>query len=288
MNPRKHMNYSSEFQAMLDGFDDEDSTEESGQTSEKKRRLSINQVKALEKIFEVDNKLDPERKVKLAQELDLQPRQVAIWFQNRRARWKTKQMERDYNHLKANYESLKLNYDKLEQEKETLITELKELKSKHPKEHKESSHCDKEPMFLKPQNNFLEQSQGSPTRLCAQPQPAKSIHEVYHNINLIENTGLMDFKDRLSDSDSNVVINEDCNLHGHQLISPALSSSRFDFSSPSLFTLMNYPQFLDSRGISPRVYHQQQFMKMEDQSLYSTEESCNIYSVDEAPSLYKY
>ncbi|KAK9130096.1 hypothetical protein Sjap_010583 [Stephania japonica] len=64
-----------------------------GHVSEKKRRLSIDQVKALEKNFEVENKLEPERKVKLAQELGLQPRQVAVWFQNRCARWKTKQLE---------------------------------------------------------------------------------------------------------------------------------------------------------------------------------------------------
>ena len=50
----------------------------------------MDQVKALEKNFEVENKLEPERKVKLALELGLQPGQVAVWFQNRRSRWKTK------------------------------------------------------------------------------------------------------------------------------------------------------------------------------------------------------
>ncbi|XP_042442374.1 homeobox-leucine zipper protein HOX13-like [Zingiber officinale] len=102
-----------------------------GQSSlgEKKRRLSVDQVKALEKNFEVENKLDPERKVRLAQEVGLQPRQVAIWFQNRRARWKTKQLERDYAVLKARHDSLKLDYDALRREKEALEGNLKELKS---------------------------------------------------------------------------------------------------------------------------------------------------------------
>lgn len=47
---------------------------------EKKRRLSFDQVKALENSFEFDNKLESERKVKLAEELGLQPRQVTIWL----------------------------------------------------------------------------------------------------------------------------------------------------------------------------------------------------------------
>lgn len=107
---------------MLDlGLDEEGCVEESGQ---KKRRLSVDQVKALEKNFEVENKLEPERKVKLAQELGLQPRQVAVWFQNRRARWKTKQLERDYNVLKANFDSLKHNYDSLKHDNEALIKEV--------------------------------------------------------------------------------------------------------------------------------------------------------------------
>ncbi|VVA96100.1 unnamed protein product [Arabis nemorensis] len=67
---------------------------------EKKKRLQIEQVKALEKSFELGNKLEPERKIQLAKALGMQPRQIAIWFQNRRARWKTRQLERDYDSLK--------------------------------------------------------------------------------------------------------------------------------------------------------------------------------------------
>lgn len=112
--------YGREFRSMLDGLDEEGCVEEPGHQSEKKRRLSVEQVKALEKNFEVENKLEPERKVKLAQELGLQPRQVAVWFQNRRARWKTKQLERDYGVLKANYDALKLNFGTLNQDNEAL------------------------------------------------------------------------------------------------------------------------------------------------------------------------
>lgn len=92
--------------------------------TEKKRRLSVEQVKALEKNFEIDNKLEPERKVKLAQEIGLQPRQVAIWFQNRRARWKTKQLERDYGVLKSNFDSLKRSRDSLQRDNDSLHAEV--------------------------------------------------------------------------------------------------------------------------------------------------------------------
>lgn len=79
----------------------------------KKRRLSLEQVKTLEKNFQVGNKLEPERKIQLATTLGLQPRQIAIWFQNRRARWKTKQLEKDYDVLKKQFEKVKSENDSL-------------------------------------------------------------------------------------------------------------------------------------------------------------------------------
>ncbi|KAJ7298623.1 hypothetical protein O6H91_Y523800 [Diphasiastrum complanatum] len=91
--------------------------------AEKKRRLTAEQVRSLERSFDVDNHLEPERKLQLARDLGLQPRQVAIWFQNRRARWKTKQLERDYNILKG-------AYDTLMEEKEKLYVEISSLKAK--------------------------------------------------------------------------------------------------------------------------------------------------------------
>lgn len=91
---------------------------------EKKRRLTVDQVQFLEKSFEVENKLEPERKIQLAKDLGLQPRQVAIWFQNRRARWKTKQLEKDYGVLQNSYNSLKADYDNLFKEKEKLKAEV--------------------------------------------------------------------------------------------------------------------------------------------------------------------
>lgn len=94
------------------------------QSPEKKRRLSPEQVRLLEKSFEEENKLEPERKSQLASKLGLQPRQVAVWFQNRRARWKTKQLERDYDHLKSAYDSLLSEYDSILKDNDQLQNEV--------------------------------------------------------------------------------------------------------------------------------------------------------------------
>ncbi|XP_018444856.1 homeobox-leucine zipper protein HAT7 [Raphanus sativus] len=101
---------------------------------EKKKRLSLEQVMALEKSFELGNKLEPERKMQLAKALGLQPRQIAIWFQNRRARWKTKQLERDYDSLKKQFDVLKSDNDSLLASNKKLHAELAALKKQDRQE----------------------------------------------------------------------------------------------------------------------------------------------------------
>ncbi|KAK5835257.1 hypothetical protein PVK06_010944 [Gossypium arboreum] len=114
--------------------EDESSDDDGSHVGEKKKRLKLEQVKALEKSFESGNKLEPQRKLQLAKALGLKPRQVAIWFQNRRARWKTKLLEKDYDVLKKQCEALKADADALQAQNKKLSAELLSLKTKDSNE----------------------------------------------------------------------------------------------------------------------------------------------------------
>jgi len=96
-----------------------------------KRRFSDEQIKSLETMFESETRLEPRKKMQLARELGLQPRQVAIWFQNKRARWKSKQLERDYGMLRANYNSLASRFETLKKEKQALAIQVLDIHHIH-------------------------------------------------------------------------------------------------------------------------------------------------------------
>ncbi|CAH2076377.1 unnamed protein product [Thlaspi arvense] len=82
----------------------------------RKRKLTDDQVNMLEMSFGDEHKLESERKDKLAAELGLDPRQVAVWFQNRRARWKNKRLEEEYNKLKTSHDDVVVDKCRLESE----------------------------------------------------------------------------------------------------------------------------------------------------------------------------
>ncbi|XP_073063828.1 homeobox-leucine zipper protein HAT22-like isoform X2 [Primulina eburnea] len=96
--------------------------EDDGFGERKKLRLNKFQSARLEESFKRHSTLNPKQKQDFARELKLRPRQVEVWFQNRRARTKLKQMELDC-------EFLRKCCDRLTDENRRLHKELKELKT---------------------------------------------------------------------------------------------------------------------------------------------------------------
>uniref|UniRef100_A0A0E0QAD2 Homeobox-leucine zipper protein n=1 Tax=Oryza rufipogon TaxID=4529 RepID=A0A0E0QAD2_ORYRU len=98
----------------------------------KKRRLSDEQVEMLELSFREERKLETGRKVHLASELGLDPKQVAVWFQNRRARHKSKLLEEEFSKLKHAHDAAILHKCHLENEvlrlKERLVVAEEEVR----------------------------------------------------------------------------------------------------------------------------------------------------------------
>ncbi|XP_011070725.1 homeobox-leucine zipper protein HOX3 [Sesamum indicum] len=100
--------------------EDEISRNDGGPTPRKKLRLTKDQSRLLEESFRLNHTLNPKQKEALAQQLNLKPRQVEVWFQNRRARSKLKQTEMECEYLKRWFGSLTEQNRKLQKEVEEL------------------------------------------------------------------------------------------------------------------------------------------------------------------------
>ncbi|VAI08748.1 unnamed protein product [Triticum turgidum subsp. durum] len=87
-----------------------------GDDAAKKRRLSDEQAQFLEMSFRKERKLETPRKVQLAAELGLDTKQVAVWFQNRRARYKSKLIEEEFSKLRAAHDAVVVHNCHLEAE----------------------------------------------------------------------------------------------------------------------------------------------------------------------------
>ncbi|KAG0463501.1 hypothetical protein HPP92_019570 [Vanilla planifolia] len=97
-----------------------DEEEEGG--ARKKLRLTKEQSALLEDRFKEHSTLNPKLKLALAKQLNLRPRQVEVWFQNRRARTKLKQTEVDCDFLRRCCETLKDENRRLQRELQELRT----------------------------------------------------------------------------------------------------------------------------------------------------------------------
>ncbi|XP_054809896.1 homeobox-leucine zipper protein HAT22 [Prosopis cineraria] len=102
--------------------------DEDGTNARKKLRLTKEQSALLEESFKQHSTLNPKQKQALARQLNLRPRQVEVWFQNRRARTKLKQTEVDCEFLKKCCETLTDENRRLQKE----LQELKALKISQP------------------------------------------------------------------------------------------------------------------------------------------------------------
>ncbi|KAJ9565461.1 hypothetical protein OSB04_001427 [Centaurea solstitialis] len=104
------------------------SDEDENGLGRKKLRLTKEQSAFLEDSFKEHNTLNPKQKLVLANQLNLRPRQVEVWFQNRRARTKLKQTEVDCEYLKTCCETLTEENRRLQKE----LQELRALKTSQP------------------------------------------------------------------------------------------------------------------------------------------------------------
>lgn len=241
---------------------------------EKKRRLTAEQVQFLERSFEVENKLEPERKIQLARDLGLQPRQVAVWFQNRRARWKTKQLERDYDILKSLYETLRMDYDNLLKEKEKLRAEVILLTDKmHSKD-----------QDLKIQTKDLETAE---KKGSSQPAFHSDFFEKSEiGASVKDPTPVCKHEDILSSgTDSSGVLDEDSPQHidcGHSSLADHVNSSNiFEADQSDLSHAEEEDD--DEEGVSEKLLPQTCHLPKAGGNLYSdaSEVSCNdMFPID--------
>ncbi|KAK1263635.1 Homeobox-leucine zipper protein HAT22 [Acorus gramineus] len=94
----------------------ESKSNEDEEVAKKEFRLTREQTSLLEERFRERNALTLNQKQELAEQLNLRPRQVEVWFQNRRARIKLKQKEVHYEFLKECFKGLSEENRRLKRE----------------------------------------------------------------------------------------------------------------------------------------------------------------------------
>uniref|UniRef100_A0A2P2JDM9 Homeobox-leucine zipper protein n=2 Tax=Rhizophora mucronata TaxID=61149 RepID=A0A2P2JDM9_RHIMU len=150
--------------------------------SKNRRRFSDEQIRSLETMFESETRLEPRKKLQVAKELGLQPRQVAIWFQNKRARWKSKQLERDYSILRANYNSLASRFENLKKEKQALVLQLQKLNALMQKPREEGQCCGQDAGL---NSSEAESDNGDTFKYETEVKPSVSLERSEHGLGIL-------------------------------------------------------------------------------------------------------
>lgn len=89
-----------------------------------KKRLTQDQLHLLEMSFITNPKLEGDRKQELASKLGVPPKQVAIWYQNKRARCKIEAIELDYKAIQLQLQNVLAHNRMLQSEVSSLTNEL--------------------------------------------------------------------------------------------------------------------------------------------------------------------
>ncbi|KAG6470895.1 homeobox-leucine zipper protein HOX15-like [Zingiber officinale] len=109
----------------LPSFRSGGSDEDDDVGARKKLRLTKEQSALLENRFKEHSTINTRQKHALAEQLSLRPRQIEVWFQNRRARTKLKQMEVDCEFLKKRCQKLSDENRRLHKELQQIKTPIK-------------------------------------------------------------------------------------------------------------------------------------------------------------------
>ncbi|CAI5491979.1 unnamed protein product [Closterium sp. Naga37s-1] len=93
----------------------------------KRPRFAEEQLAHLEAHFAVEQELTPASKKQLAARLGVKPRQVCVWFQNRKVRQRTRERETELEGMQAAYTKLQATCRELQDDYELLKSDYQEL-----------------------------------------------------------------------------------------------------------------------------------------------------------------